>query len=365
MGSFHTDAGLPQDRLPIFYYLTGVLTCVLLAGVVVAALGVRYGFQNLLERIVGRERPAVDLPRDLIVELSAIGGVVDNADNPTQQRPHDTILVAPDAELGYVLRPNTRLRVSTLKTPRPFNFDPPLLHLPEGAAVSASLDRYITENSRLTHSYSTDRDGRRVTLPPVQSSRRILVIGDSVPFGVGVSDEDTIASALQRRLGNVIQVVNAGVGGYSGRDSVKMAARLAQEGPFEAFIYVACQNDFMIAENWNEEATVVLKELTALAQRFGTRVVVLLHVYSEYTMFDVYGEGGWPVSAIELTTALRAHVARLAGELGFSYYDWAEAAQSYLRAQKSVLAGFALYADHCHLSPLGNEIAAQLLQGSL
>ena len=39
------------------------------------------------------------------------------------------------------------------------------------------------------------------TVPYVKSDRQILLIGDSVAFGVGVDDEHTVASYLQKLTG--------------------------------------------------------------------------------------------------------------------------------------------------------------------
>lgn len=57
-------------------------------------------------------------------------------------------------------------------------------------------------------------------------TRRVLVLGDSFTFGVGVRDEDTFARRLEVDLnrdashGERIEVINAGVQGYNTRDEV-------------------------------------------------------------------------------------------------------------------------------------------------
>ncbi|MFZ5802460.1 MAG: GDSL-type esterase/lipase family protein [Candidatus Omnitrophota bacterium] len=49
--------------------------------------------------------------------------------------------------------------------------------------------------------------------PP--GEQRVLVLGDSVAFGFGVSDEQTFSRILQEQLGEGYAVINAGVGGYN------------------------------------------------------------------------------------------------------------------------------------------------------
>ena len=56
--------------------------------------------------------------------------------------------------------------------------------------------------------------GDLVAVPRPVSEERIVILGDSTFFGHGVSDEDTLPSALQARLTNTT-VINGGVPGYS------------------------------------------------------------------------------------------------------------------------------------------------------
>ncbi|MBD0372786.1 MAG: hypothetical protein ICV60_18220 [Pyrinomonadaceae bacterium] len=58
-----------------------------------------------------------------------------------------------------------------------------------------------------------DSDGYRVVAPHVESERKVLLLGDSVVFGYGLNDDETIPSQLQRLTKD--QVVNIGVPGYS------------------------------------------------------------------------------------------------------------------------------------------------------
>lgn len=68
-----------------------------------------------------------------------------------------------------------------------------------------------------------DARGFRVTLPAAQPGERVIVvIGDSIPFGAGVSDSETYPSLLARQLradARPLGVVNAGVSSYNTQQS--------------------------------------------------------------------------------------------------------------------------------------------------
>jgi lysophospholipase L1-like esterase len=246
-----------------------------------------------------------------------------------------------------------------LRSTRPLNVDPPVLHRPADAPVPERVARYLERETRLSYRYTTDREGHRTTLPAVDAEEQILVVGDSVLFGVGVDDEFTIASQLQRDLGDGYRIVNAGVGGYDGRQVATVAERMSRERRWAGLVYVACRNDFTEHEDWNGEAAAILDRLAALRDRFSGNIVVVLHTYMEYTLHDFFLDRGERREFIDGIHALRAAVARLAEEHGFEFIDWTDMVNAYMRKSGTVFAPFALYADHCHLSPLGNRLLAE------
>lgn len=66
----------------------------------------------------------------------------------------------------------------------------------------------------MSFTVTTDRLGcRRMPTAP-RATKRVLFLGDSCTFGVGVDDDETFAYLLQQRLGDV-QCLNYGVPGYS------------------------------------------------------------------------------------------------------------------------------------------------------
>jgi hypothetical protein len=66
-------------------------------------------------------------------------------------------------------------------------------------------------------------------------------------------------------------------------------------------------------------------------------------------------------SPLEKTHALRSGLPKICNESGYGYYDWADIVDDFLKLEKSIFSRFALCADHCHLSPLGNRLMAKKL----
>ena len=361
----------PPPRVGKRDYALGAFTAGLLALMLFLFLGYLVGFPEVRDRIrerfsPGGEESVVDLPEDVLRELVDLNAVVSNAGNPTNRPEHDTVLVRPDEAMGYVLRPGAAITGHLLETKRPFNWDPPVLYLKTGLPQSARLRDYVEENARLSYRYSVSEEGFRTTLPEVDSSRRILVVGDSVAFGVGVNDGDTIASCLQRLEGKRFRVVNAAVGGYDGRSVFKAADRLSRDREYWALVYIACQNDFVHGgDDWTAEAREVLAGFDGISDRFGGRVVVCLHTYMEYNLRDVFLDQGWSDVWIGRTEALRDSVPKLCGAFGFGYVDWSRLLEAFGREAGSVFARFALYCDHAHLAPLGNRLVAEELSTRL
>lgn len=76
-----------------------------------------------------------------------------------------------------------------------------------------------------------------------KQGRRVLMIGDSVTFGHGLGQDETIARALERRAPG-LEVLNAGVPGYATEQEVRYLARLAPElKPDVVVLSVCLRND--------------------------------------------------------------------------------------------------------------------------
>lgn len=343
------------SEVNLFSYLTGLLTAVLMFFLFFLFSGYKIGFSNFFVK------PRLVLPHDILTELTQLKAPIGNADNPTKVPSHDTFLVRPDQKLGYVLRPNTRISVNMLTSARAINIDPPVLHLKYDLQYSDRLKAYIKKESRIDYAYSTDGNGFRKTVPIVKSDKQILIIGDSVAFGVGVDDENTAASHLQKLIGERYEIINAGVGGYTGQQAFLMAQRLSDEKKFSGLIYIACQNDFMFGKDWVGEAKDILAKISTISSRFDNKVIVLFETYMEYNLRDFFLEKGWSNEEIEQTHSLRQTLPKITADLRFDYHDWADDVSKFMESEKSIFSRFALYTDHTHLSPLGNRLMANTL----
>ncbi|MGB5718071.1 MAG: SGNH/GDSL hydrolase family protein [Gammaproteobacteria bacterium] len=352
-------------------YLMGGMTASIVFLLVFLFVGYKAGFSylstRLYELVIPKERyeQVMHLPEDVMVELVAHRAVRDNAGNPLDTSEHDTTLVQPDVDLGYVLRPGVNLTLHQLRTVAPYNLDPPLLAFESGTVLSRTITKYIEEQSRMSYRYSINEYGFRTTLPAVQSDQRLLVIGDSVPFGVGVDDGDTMASYLQQMLGEAVQIVNAGVGGYDGRQAVARAKQVSESSDFSGLIYVACQNDFMSHEDWNAEAAYVLSKIKEISGYFDNNIIIVLETYMEYNLRDIILGSGWSGDDIARTSLLRNKMAGLSSDHGFLFSDWASIVDRFMENERSIFSRFALYVDHAHLSPLGNRLLAREVLGLL
>ncbi len=296
-------------------------------------------------------KEVIYLPPDILTELIQLRGAIDNAGNPTQQEPHNTILVRPDAEVGYLMRPNVTISEHMLKSRIGLNFWTPALYIDAASEVSNNFKEYLTEQARLKISISTDENGFRRTLPLVKAEKRILIVGDNVAFGLCVNDEDTVASYLQRMVGSRYRIIDAAVDGYDGDQVFKTAKKLSAGNEFSCLIYVAYQDDFQLPGG----AAGVLERIRGLSDKFKGNVIVCFQSSLMYCTPDVFLN----FLARDKVSRLREEFKTAAGALGFSYCDWVEMADAFQAGRKSLFAKFSLYNDHCHLSPQGNELLAR------
>ncbi|MGD9338751.1 MAG: SGNH/GDSL hydrolase family protein [Syntrophobacterales bacterium] len=352
----------------IFPYLMGCLTVATVFLLLCLFVGYRIGrkdISNLYLKVfpVVHYKQLLFLPEDVLEELTELNAVIGNAGNPTNQPEHNTLAAIPDDELTYVLRKDTKMFVSVLRTTKAYNFDPPVLVLKYADidVISARLKSYLRDQSRLIYSYSTDHKGFRRTFPYIDSNEQVLIIGDSVAFGVGVDDELTAASYLQQMVSKRYEIVNAGVGGYDGQQAFLIAKKLSKKTKFAGLIYVACQNDFRTREDWIQEANDVLAKIKSISERFNNNIIVMLHTYMEYNLRDIFLQNGWTDKRIQKTHELRRALPRISKKYGYEYSDWTEIVDEFMIRESSILSRFALYADHCHLSPLGNRLMAEKL----
>lgn len=98
------------------------------------------------------------------------------------------------------------------------------------------------------------RSTYRPAIPKVEAEKKILMVGDSVLFDVGVDDEDTIASNPQRLVGDSHRVVIAGVGGYGGVQIFALARVPSDRKDFEILVYLGHHHDFYEpSDKWHDQ----------------------------------------------------------------------------------------------------------------
>lgn len=87
-----------------------------------------------------------------------------------------------------------------------------------------------------------DRD---FAIPKPASVFRILVLGDSIAYGVGVGPDDTFAKVLERRLGAAarVEVVNSGVMGYTAWNELQYYLARGRAFQPDLVVVAVCMND--------------------------------------------------------------------------------------------------------------------------
>jgi lysophospholipase L1-like esterase len=345
-------------------FLAGALTVAVIATAFVLFLVYRIGFETIWERTgVAFGGMVIDMPRELIDEIAALNGAIGNAGNPTNATEHDTILVRPDDALGWVLRPNVAVDGFQIAGLDAWNLDPPVIFTPANAKLSPELRSYLDDHTVVASRYTTDANGFRLTLPVVESDRRILVVGDSGVFGLGVGDAETIPSQLQRLVGDGIEVVNAGVSGYDGRQVLAAATKHAAEGHYELLVYIAHNNDFYEPRHMSnpDKLREVMAGFERLATEFDHGIVVGLVMALEYTARDTLRGEGWNSRRIAALEQLRVDLAEWTAAAGIPFVDWSDLAAEKRLQEKAFFSQWSWYADHAHLAPRGTRLLAERL----
>jgi lysophospholipase L1-like esterase len=90
--------------------------------------------------------------------------------------------------------------------------------------------------------------GPEIAEAPAAGGRRVLMLGDSILFGTGLAEQDTLSSALEARLNDggapIYEVLNAGVPGYDTVAEARQLERLAVSlRPWAAVVAVSL-NDY-------------------------------------------------------------------------------------------------------------------------
>jgi lysophospholipase L1-like esterase len=87
---------------------------------------------------------------------------------------------------------------------------------------------------------------RIFAVPKPPGTHRILVLGDSIAYGVGVAPGETFAKVLERQLdrpGRRVEVINAGVLGYTAYNEERYYAARGRDFQPDVVVVAFCMND--------------------------------------------------------------------------------------------------------------------------
>lgn len=114
--------------------------------------------------------------------------------------------------------------------------------------------------------------GPSYEVPPTQSTRKIVALGDSFTLGVGVHHEDTFAEQLAYKLNKQgekatqYEVINCGMPGYGPREATQAYERLLSSYKPELVLVAVVDHD---RQSWREEIDLDAEPST-LEHLFGT-----------------------------------------------------------------------------------------------
>lgn len=169
---------------------------------------------------------------------------------PPRRRLFATAAVALGLFVGLALAEVT-LRVVAPQPigPSPLVADPVLLdHLAPGMAGTVDLPGLYR------YTFSHDAEGRRTTVPAgPDGAPVVLLLGDSFTYGMGVDDDETLASGLAARLaarGTPARVVNGGVMGKDPTYFVRLLQTRGSDWDAAVVVYVFYCNDYTPATEY-------------------------------------------------------------------------------------------------------------------
>jgi lysophospholipase L1-like esterase len=348
-------------------FLAGMLTAIAMAMAFFLFLGIRIGFSTIWEKTgVALTSMVLDMPDELVDEIAAMDAVIGNAGNPTGATKHDSLLVEPDAERVYVLRKGVSVEGYQIRSTEAMNLDPPVVYMRSGSELSEELRAYLEENTRVRYRYRIDDEGFRNTVPVVEAERTILMVGDSGIYGVGVDDENTIASRLQRLVGDTYRILNAGVAGYDGSQAFTVARQLSDANDYAMLIYVAHINDFYEPHHISnpDKARRVIDRFTTLRDRFPEGIIVAFLPYLQFTAEELLLTQGWSRKRVDAAKSLLRELPAITREARFPYVGFEDIARDIRRREKTIFAPWALYTDHAHVSPRGAQLFAERIQAA-
>lgn len=359
----------------LFYFLLGGLSVFLLIGPVLFFLlngintkKIDKSFLKAYFKIFGADKYSekradklrVTPSKSLIREIEQKGGAFDNTKKLTKREigVHQSFAVTTDhniPNLGYILRPNIKLKGYFLFSNEMKNNDPPVLYLDNSKEYSKNLLQYLNTESYLSYEVNSNEKGFRKTIPIIESEQKVLVIGDSVAFGLGVDDSGTFPSFLQQQIGNQKQVINAALSGYNTDYNLANLERFKNQS-IEHLIYIITDHD-LDQNNIEDDLKKTLLRISSYRSFFKNFTIVLhsgiienLSHHLRPHRFEEVKLKNEDINRISLGTL---------SKLNINFINWYDISQKYLKKNKSLFSPFALYADHCHFSKEGNRVLAK------
>ena len=189
-----------------------------------------------------------------------------------------------------------------------------LLRFPMGNAAIDELYQYEPDDGRclgLDPGAQVLYTGWLLRIPPVEHSvnsrgyrgpsrpfekhpgtLRILLVGDSYTFGVGMPEEDTIAAQLEDVLGvsspRPVEVLNFGVPGVNLEETFEQYERFASRWEHDVVLYLLFSND--LDEPQCEEASINRWEVASLLRNVYLARLIIMPVILVSGLFPGEGE---------------------------------------------------------------------------
>jgi lysophospholipase L1-like esterase len=123
----------------------------------------------------------------------------------------------------------------------------------------------------ILHVFDERKFRRTEPIPPKRDDRfRVVVLGDSLTYGVGVESADTYPAVLERELGQThrIEVLNLGVRGSQSEDIRRRLQELYDALAPDLVVYGICLNDFLAGDESQNDVKGYMFPLPTKVKRF-------------------------------------------------------------------------------------------------
>jgi hypothetical protein len=293
-------------------------------------------------------------------DLQAAGVGLGNS--PYEQLQTDAASMAHTVDGCPQNRPHMKKIITHLRTPLFEMLNPIVMFYDRDRVLPERVRRFVERYAVRLTTFTTDEFGQRTTIPAVDRPEVVFVAGDSVAAGVMINDDETLASALQRRDPRR-RYVNLGKGGAEAaeiRCNVDLAAQRYSKRVRE-MIYVYCENDFDDDESMGTPEA-VMSWLQQLVREQGIERTTI--VYAPY-IFNVVPEltrvPGERGERFKDHADEKVRLRALVKDAGFAWVDFGELALAEGDARGTPFGPLALYVDVVHHSALGVERLADAI----